>query len=44
MQNQRQRERAMKNIMAGHVGVRWTRRFLNICTREGKIPEELRAG
>ena len=26
--------------MAEHVGVRWTRRLLNTCMREGKIPEE----
>ena len=27
-------------VMADRVGVRWTRRLLNTCMREGKIPEE----
>ena len=31
-------------VMAERVGVRWTRRLLNTCTREGKIPEEWRTG
>ena len=29
-------------VMADRVGVRWTRRLLNTCMREGKIPEEWR--
>ena len=31
-------------VMAERVGVRWTRRLLNTCMREGKIPEEWRTG
>ena len=31
-------------VMAEHVGVMWTRRLLNTCMREGKIPEEWRTG
>ena len=27
-------------VMAGRVGARWTKRLLNTCMREGKIPEE----
>ena len=27
-------------VMADRVGVRWTRRLLNTCIREGNIPEE----
>ena len=27
-------------VMAERVGVRWTRRLLNTCVREGKIPQE----
>ena len=29
-------------VMAEYVGVRWTRRLLNTCVREGNIPEERR--
>ena len=31
-------------VMAERVGVRWARRLLNTCIREGKIPEEWRTG
>ena len=31
-------------VMAEGVRVRWTRRLLNTCMREGKIPEEWRMG
>ena len=31
-------------VMTECVGVRWTRRLLNTCLREGKIPEEWRTG
>ena len=30
--------------MAKCIRVRWTRRLLNTCMREGKIPEEWRTG
>ena len=30
--------------MAERVGVKWTKRLLNTCMREGKIPEEWRTG
>ena len=30
--------------MAEHVGVRWTRRLIRTCMREGKIPDEWRTG
>ena len=36
--------RATKKIMADRVGVRWTRRLLDICTGEVKISEDLRTG
>ena len=31
-------------VMAEHVGVRWIKRLLNTCMREGKIPEEWGTG
>ena len=31
-------------VMAERVGVRWTRRLLNTCMREGEIPKEWRTG
>ena len=30
--------------MAGEVGVKWTRRLLNVCMQEGRIPKEWRMG
>ena len=34
--------RVERLVKAECVGVRWTRRLLNTCMREGKIPEEWR--
>ena len=31
-------------VMGEHVGISWTRRLLNTCMREEKIPEERRTG
>ena len=31
-------------VIVERIGFRWTRRLLNTCTREGKIPEEWRTG
>ena len=31
-------------VMAKRVGVSWTRRLLNACTREGNIQKEWRTG
>ena len=31
-------------IAAGEVGVSWTKRLLNVCTREGSILEDWRTG
>ena len=31
-------------VMAERVGVSWTRRLLNTCMREGRVPEEWQTG
>ena len=44
MKKKRDEMRAEMADVAGEIGVRWTKRLLNTCTNQCKVPEDWRTG